>query len=336
MGNGNSGSHLIEYGVPQGSCLSPVLFSLYLTCLPSNLSLDCLLFADDCTLVGVGKNINRLFEKINSELKIVQEYFLSNNMLLHPTKTRYMVFHRRADCPDLWLGDQKIKRVREDTDEPYYKLLGVMYDEQLTFRYHIDKVHAKVQSSLASLMRCKHSLPYKMKLMLFNALIMSHINYASIIWGAPQPYLKKLEVAVKRGIRVVCNAKYNEHTEPLFFKTGVLNLYDTLELNFLKLGNSIYQGKQPGPIQSLFNIASHKITRAGNKFQFAVPGCWTNSMKSLTAHSLPVIWNNASDNYNINLQSKVQSLVKNFKKMKITEYGKSKCIDKKCYVCNRV
>ena len=175
-----------------------------------------------------------------------------------------------------------------------------------------------------------------MKLMLFNALIMSHINYASIIWGAPQPYLKKLEVAVKRGIRVVCNAKYNEHTEPLFFKTGVLNLYDTLELNFLKLGNSIYQGKQPGPIQSLFNIASHKITRAGNKFQFAVPGCWTNSMKSLTAHSLPVIWNNASDNYNINLQSKVQSLVKNFKKMKITEYGKSKCVDKKCYVCNRV
>ena len=59
-------------------------------------------------------------------------------------------------------------------------------------------------------------------------------------------------------------------------------------------------------------------------------------MKSLTAHSLPVVWNNASDKYNINLQSKVQSLVKNFKKMKITEYGKSKCIDKKCYVCNKV
>ena len=137
----------------------------------------------------------------------------------------------------------------------------------------------------------------------------------------------------QRGIRAVCNAKYNQHTEPLFFKTGVLNLYDTLELNFFKLGNSIYQGNQPGPIQSLFNIASHKQTRAGNKFQFAVPRCWTNSMKSLTAHTLPLVWNNASDNYNINLQSKVQSLVKNFKKMKITEYGKSKCINKKCYVC---
>ena len=185
------------------------------------------------------------------------------------------------------------------------------------------------------LLRCKRSLPYKIKQMLFNALIMSHINYASVIWGAPSSQLKKLEVVVKRGIRAVCNAKYNAHSEPLFFKTGILNLHDTLELNYLKLGNSLYHGQQPGPIQSLFNFASHKKTRAGNKFQFSVPRCWNLSMKSLTSHTLPLTWNNASNSYNLNLQSKLPTMINNFKKMKLTGYGQSKCIKKNCYVCNQ-
>ena len=291
------------------------------------------MFADDCTLVGVGKNLNTLCQKINSELKIIQDYFLANNMLLHPTKTRFMLFHRRSECPKLWLGNTLIKRVGEDTDEPYYKLLGVLYDEMLTYRYHVDLIHRKIQFSLSMLLRSKRSLPYKMKQMLFNSLILSHINYASVIWGAPSSQLDKLEVVIKRGIRAVCNAKYNEHSEPLFFKTGILNLRDSLELNYLKLGNSLYHGQQPGPIQSLFKFASKKRTRAGNKFQFSVPRCWTDSMKALTAHTLPMTWNNATNKYKINLQSKLPSMINNFKKLKISEYGLSKCIKRNCYVC---
>ena len=196
-------------------------------------------------------------------------------------------------------------------------------------------IHRKIQFSLSMLLRCKRSLPHKMKLMLFNALILSHINYASIIWGAPSSKLDKLEVVVKRGIRAVCNAKYNAHSEPLFFKTRTLNLPDTLELNYLKLGNSLYHGQQPGPIQSLFSFASYQRTRADNKFQLIVPRCWTDSMKSLTSHTLPTTWNNATSHYNINLQSKLPTMIKNFKKLKITEYGKSKCVKKNCYVCNK-
>ena len=335
IGNGNSESHEIEYGVPQGSCLAPTLFSLYLTCLPCNISLECLMFADDCSIVGVGKNIKKLFKKVNEELKIIQEYFLANNMLLHPNKTRFMLFHRRSECPDLWLGDQKIKRVGEDTEEPYYKLLGVLIDEECSFRYHINMVHVKAQSSLSLLLRCKRSLPYKMKLLLFNALILSHINYASIIWGAPSSQLDKLEVVVKRGIRAVCNAKYNEHTPQLFKKAGILNLKDTLELNYLKLGNSLYYGQQPGPIQSLFSVASNKRTRAGNKFHFEVPRFGTDRQKSLISYALPMTWNNATNHYSINLQSKLPTMIKNFKKLKLTEYGKSKCEKKHCYVCNK-
>ena len=334
IGSADSSISDIEYGVPQGSCLGALLFSLYLNCLAQNTSLECLMFVDDCTLMAVGDDIDKLFRTVNQELEVIQDYFLASSLKLHPTKTRFMFFSHKSKCPNLFIGQNSIKRVGGDSDEQKYKLLGVYIDEQLSYNYHIDWVYQKVSASLSLLLRSKRSITFKMKLLIYNALIMSHYNYCSIIWGAPSTNFSKLEVVQRKAIRAVCLSKYNQHSTPLFHQTCSLKLCDQLELNFLKLGNSIYHQSQPKIISDLFSFKSNPRTRSGNHMCMSLPKCKYKKLEKSTDFTLPFTWNNAIKSYKLNLCTKIPALTKNFRNIKLNEYKNYHCINRNCYVCN--
>lgn len=64
-----SKTEILTTSVPQGSILGPLLFIIYLNCLP-NISKFCsILFADDTTLILTGPNLEELYETANEELK---------------------------------------------------------------------------------------------------------------------------------------------------------------------------------------------------------------------------------------------------------------------------
>ena len=313
IGNANSSTVNVEFGVPQGSCLGPILFSLFLSCLPQCLDIDVLMFADDTTFVAVDKDITALTNKVNEQLKIVEDYFKANYFVLNAKKTRMIFFSNSKNCPKLQLCGQDIIRIHESSKEKSFKFLGVQIDESLTYKYHINWVCKKINASLALLLRSKRALPYKMKLLVYNALIMSHINYGSCIWGgASISELKKLEAPQKKAIRAVCNAKYNQHATPLFYETRTLKIQDCLELNFLKLGNKLLKGKQPNTIIKLFNFTSNERTRSGNYFHLEEPKC-SRRLESAASYCLPKTWNLAISNYSINLETKLSTLIETYK-----------------------
>jgi hypothetical protein len=81
-------------GVPQGSILSPMLFSLYINDLPQNIpNVKTVLFADDTNILVPGKNIATLQENLNSTIKAVQTWFSVNNLIVNIDKTTIMFFH---------------------------------------------------------------------------------------------------------------------------------------------------------------------------------------------------------------------------------------------------
>ena len=334
IGDANSETSDVEHGVPQGSCLGPILFTLFLLCLPHNIDMEVLMFADDTTLMAVGDDIDELFIRVNKQLQIVEDYFSSNSLVLQPKKTRMMFFSNSHQCPDLYLCGDKIVRIGEEYKETSFKFLGILMDERLSYRYHIDWVFKKVQASLALLVRSKKTLNYKMKLLLYNSLIMSHVNYGSCIWGgASDSLLDKLAIPQKKAIRAVCSAKYNQHSTPLFHKCGALKISDFIELNYLKLGNSLYHGLQPKPVLELFNFFTNDRTRSGANFQLKEPSCKTDRLRTATSYFLPKTWNNAVKDYRFSLETKTHALTKNFKNIKLTEYKSYKCYKSKCYVC---
>ena len=68
---------------------------------------------------------------------------------------------------------------------------------------------------------------------LYYALFHSHLIYGIQIWGsAANKYVNEIVLLQKKAIRIISNAKYNSHTEPLFKSQKILPFYDLY--SFLK------------------------------------------------------------------------------------------------------
>ena len=322
-------------GTGQGTVLSPLWFGVFVNELATTTRLHCLMFADDTSFIACSKNYDKLFEAIQLELNKIERWFLSNGLLLHPQKTRFIVYSQNQNCPDLFLAGVKIVQVGEQHDEKSVKLLGVELDCQNTYKYHIAKLVKKVQAAVNLIRRSKYYLTYRMRLLLYNALVLSNLNYCSAIWGNASSQLSRLEIAQKRAIRVVNNSSYNAHTLPIFYKTGTLTLEHILQLNLLKVGNKIITKQSPIPVQMAFPLKQQTQTRASDKVLFHIPKTKYDTERRFPQYRLPMIWNTVSKHFDINMLTKPETLSKNYKKVILSEYAQFKCHLKKCYPCRK-
>ena len=107
------------------------------------------MFADDTNLFCSHENIKTLFQIVNSELKFITEWFLANKLSLNAKKKiKYVLFHKVAMCdslplqlPAMTFNNIEIKR------ENSVKFLGVIIDENLTWKNHIEVVENKISEN---------------------------------------------------------------------------------------------------------------------------------------------------------------------------------------------
>ena len=124
----------VKHGVPQGSVLGPLLFLIYINDLYSSMKFCRIFhFADDTNLLHVGKNTWKLQKEINTDLKTLYQWMLSNMISLNKDKTEMIIFHSiGTERPNL-----KIKlNGRTIYPSKCVKYVGVFLDETLTFQYH--------------------------------------------------------------------------------------------------------------------------------------------------------------------------------------------------------
>ncbi len=125
---------IIDKGVPQGSTLGLLLFSVFINDLLSICS-NCHthLYADDTVIYTSNSDISQIQNSLQSDFDMVQDWFCKNKLILNKKKSCSMVFstcHLRSHSADfhIYFSDgSPVDKV--DT----FKYLGLWIDPELTF-----------------------------------------------------------------------------------------------------------------------------------------------------------------------------------------------------------
>ena len=215
----------MHLGVPQGSILGPILFLLYINDMNSVSTFNIIQFADDSTLYLQGDNPTHIIHKANIELTKFSEWCLANRLTINTTKTYYMLFTntiaKYQPLPRLTILNDDILQVN------IIKFLGVTFDKNLTFKYHITNLCLKLSRSIALLLRTKSLVPSEISSMMYYAHIYPHLSYCNPIWSTTYPcHVNSLNILHKKIIRIVTNSDFLAHTPPLFKSRNILQLSD--------------------------------------------------------------------------------------------------------------
>ena len=219
-------------GVPQGSILGPLLFILYVNDIVNTSSvLDFVLFADDTTILYSHEDLASKIDVVNNELKEVTNWFKANRLSVNAKKTNYMLLGTRQrnlkqdDNIFIELDNTRLERVFVT------KFLGVIIDENLTWKNHIDGVTKTISRNIGVINKLKYFVPERVLHTLYCTLVLPYVNYNILAWGSTCcSYMDKILKLQKWAVRSITKSHYRSHSAPLFKQLKILNVYDTYKL----------------------------------------------------------------------------------------------------------
>ena len=134
---------------------------MYINDLPNGLKLSAKLFADDTALFTIVKDKTESANILNDDLQLISNWTYKWKMLFSqdPKKPAHKVlFSRKINIqnhPTLSLNNIQVER------STYHKHLGVILDEKLNFKEHINSAISKVNKGISVIKKLRHTLPRK-------------------------------------------------------------------------------------------------------------------------------------------------------------------------------
>ena len=196
----------IIFGVPQGSLLGPILFSIYINDMvrACNLS-NPYLFADDGALLF--ENICRkTYLSIRIEMLTIIKWLSVNKLSLNIDKTKILIFDNVNFSVKINLGNNyNIKECKS------FKYLGLIVDNLLKFDLHVDYIKKKIQKRIGAMYRGSSLLPVKYRKMFANSLILPHFDYLDTIYcRASKTKLQELDIIYKKVAKIALGVEKTE------------------------------------------------------------------------------------------------------------------------------
>jgi Reverse transcriptase (RNA-dependent DNA polymerase) len=200
----------VTQGVPQGSILGPLLFSLFINDISNTIQFSNYhIYADDVQiyLSGSRESIASTVNQINIDLASISNWSTKNGLCLNSQKTQVMAIHRNLPpvLPPVKIGDTII---------PYstkIKNLGVIMNCNLTWNDQISSIVSCVNGALSRLWCTAYFTPVETRRKLAVALLLPKFQYCDILFTQSSEGNKdRLNKCYNSCARYVYNIKYTE------------------------------------------------------------------------------------------------------------------------------
>ena len=176
-------------------------------------------FADDNTIYSCTKNLETVSKNLEHDMINVSKWFNVNSMKANPKKFQFMILGK-GTRQTITLNINNIK-IRESQN---VELLGLIIDNRLTFKDHINMLCQRANYKLHALRRRRKYLTLEKSKLLYNNVINNQFNYASIIWMFchKQDYFEVEKIHYK-ALKIVYNS--NECYEELLIRNNEVSIH---------------------------------------------------------------------------------------------------------------
>lgn len=234
-------------GLPQGSILSPILYSIFTSDFKPNKGTDVAYYADDTALLSSSKLTGALLKKMEYSLSVCSKYFKKWKIKINHLKTQCIIFPFNKS-PKRTPTRQLIFEGNEISIQNEVKYLGVILDKKLLFHKHIQSSCEKAMKSFRALwpiLNRRSPLNLKNKNLIFKCVLRPILAFASPIWHrAAKSHLKRLQTMQNKSLKMIFNKPWRYPTSILHDETGYELFSDFIKrLNenyFLRIQNSHY------------------------------------------------------------------------------------------------
>lgn len=203
-----SSERRIPAGVPQGSVLSPTLYSLYISDFKVSRACKVAFYADDSAIIAEGQQTKAITKRLKKGFEDSIKYYSKWKIKVNTGKTQAILFPynkspKRNPTTPISIGNAEIPF------DDHVKYLGVILDKKLTYRKHLESAAEKATKcsrALYGLLCWRSALNPKNKLIIYKTIIRPILLYGCQVWNdSAKTNLKMLQVIQNKNLKIIFN-----------------------------------------------------------------------------------------------------------------------------------